>query len=272
VTATIRLIMFNKIIKINFLLLSILLINKNAIAENPMPIDSRIKTLIYSPNEIFQIKFMVGYRSIIELQQDEEVSLISFGDPIPWNIKVLGRRIFIKPTDPGVKTNMTLITNKRTYLMEIASSESPDDFDDKVAYIVRFFYPNVNIDMPPVKKDISINEKVKKVSQIAANSLSLTANNNEMNFNYTYAGEAKEILPNKIFDNGNSTYFKFKGEIIPNINAIATNGTEINLKLHISGEYVVVNSVERQFVLRDKNTDNFLCIFNENIPKIYVQN
>ena len=33
-----------------------------ASSKTPMPTDSRIKTFAYNPNEIFQVKFMVGYQ------------------------------------------------------------------------------------------------------------------------------------------------------------------------------------------------------------------
>ena len=39
----------------------------SAKANTPMPTDTRIKTFVYNPNEIFQVKFMVGYESVIEL-------------------------------------------------------------------------------------------------------------------------------------------------------------------------------------------------------------
>ena len=49
--------------------------------ETPINIDSRIKTLIYNPNEIYTLNLKMGFQSIIEFSIDESVELISIGDP-----------------------------------------------------------------------------------------------------------------------------------------------------------------------------------------------
>ena len=124
------------------------------IPTSPMPTDTRIKTFLYDASQILQVKFIVGYQSMIELQKDESVELIVFGDPVPWSVKTLGNRIFLKATEPGAKTNMLIITNKRTYLLEI-SSNSDDDNDEKNTLLLKFYYPNINADVPPTATKIA---------------------------------------------------------------------------------------------------------------------
>ena len=140
----------------------------NYSSNTPMQTDSIIKTFVYNPNEIFQVKFMVGYQSIIEIQKDENVELITFGDAGPWTTRIIGNRIFLKVSDPGVKTNMTIITDKRTYLMEIMSNDEEDEIDDRMTYILRFFYPDINVDVPPTTKriaHITLNKKKSRWKQ-----------------------------------------------------------------------------------------------------------
>src|SRR5690606_34865584 len=38
----------------------------------PITTDSRIKTLVYNANEVYQLKFHYGYQSFIEFSNDEE--------------------------------------------------------------------------------------------------------------------------------------------------------------------------------------------------------
>jgi type IV secretion system protein VirB9 len=261
----------------------------NLNATNVVPVDSRIKTLVYSPNEIFQVKFMLGYQSIIELAENENIELISFGDSIPWGIRTVGRRIFLKALDPGVKTNMTIITNKRTYLLEISSTESTEEIDDRIAYILRFFYPEINVDISNAankQKKIAINPNAVNVTKLAnQNGVSsrFTLNSEKekkriaavdnLNLMYTYAGNAIELMPEKVFDNGLQTYFQFANSnaIVPIINIVDENGVEKQVKFRIINNYIVVNTVAQQFSLR--RNEGLLCIFNEkdSNKKIIVQ-
>ncbi|MEN9782371.1 MAG: Type secretion system protein virB9 precursor, partial [Pseudomonadota bacterium] len=251
----------------------------NLNATSVVPVDSRIKTLIYSPNEIFQVKFMLGYQSIIELAENENIELISFGDSIPWSIRTVGRRIFLKALDPGVKTNMTIITNKRTYLLEISSTESTEEIDDRIAYILRFFYPEINVDISNAvnkQKKIAINPNAVNVTKLAnQNGVSsrFTLNSEKekkriaaaenLNLMYTYAGNATELMPEKVFDNGLQTYFQFANSnaIVPIISIVDENGVEKQVKFRIINNYIVVNTTAQQFSLR--RNESLLCIFNE---------
>ena len=252
----------------------------SAKANTPMPTDTRIKTFVYNPNEIFQVKFMVGYESVIELQKDEEPELVVIGDPAPWTITPIGRRLFVKVSDPGVKTNMTIITDKRTYLMEIMSNEDDYDADDRITYILRFFYPNVMVDTPPTEAKIAqirLNSEVmaKAGGRDFLKAKSTFANVGNMNTNYTYSGTKKTLIPITIFDDGKKTYFKFPDDTkqLPLISFIKTikqaNGDikydEIPLRVKESGEYFYVDVVEEKMTLRDDL--DVVCVFNENYEK-----
>lgn len=237
-------------------------------SNTPMPTDTRIKTFVYNPNEIFQVKFMVGYQSIIELQKDEDVELITFGDATPWNVTTLGRRIFLKATEPGVKTNMTIITDKRTYLLEIMSNSDDDDTDDRITYILRFFYPDINVDVPPTTAKlakIALNKRVassyRKNNTIATSAI---AGVGSLNTNYTYATKGEDatiFMPKMVFDNGSKTYFKFSNDDVPTISAVTADYKEVPLRVRKSGEYVYVDTIEKQLTLRKGKS--VICIFNE---------
>lgn len=129
-----------------FLLLSL----ANVRATNaliPIATDARIKTLIYSPTEIFRLKFHYNYQAYIEFPKNEKFELISVGDRHAWSIKQVGSRLFIKPKQAGVLTNMTIISDKRPYHFEIVSSnEDIDTTDEELIYVARFFYPETTYD------------------------------------------------------------------------------------------------------------------------------
>lgn len=247
----------------------------SAKANIPMPTDTRIKTFVYNPNEIFQVKLLVGYQSIIELQQNEDVELITFGDSGPFSTpRIIGRRIFLKVNEPGIKTNMTIITDKRTYLLEIMSNEDDGDTDDRITYILRFFYPDISVDTPPSQAKIAQIKLNSSVFAQANNGDSLKeksafASVGKTNTEYSYSGKNKNLIPLVIFDNGKRTYFKFNNLNKNNLPIISyleltddkKSFRETPLIIRQSSDYLYVDSVEKQFTIRQGQ--DVVCIFNE---------
>ena len=104
--------------------------------------DSRIKTFVYSENEIYRVVLYHGFQSNIEFALGEVPETISVGDSFAWKITPVDRRIFIKPQEQNIHTNMTVITNRRTYHFELLAKAAADEVDPEFAYVVRFFYPS----------------------------------------------------------------------------------------------------------------------------------
>jgi hypothetical protein len=93
-----------------------------ASAAQPITTDSRIKTLVFNPNEVFTITTHYGYQSNIEFGPKEVIDTISVGDRIGWQITPAGRRLFIRAQEENAHTNMTVITNLRAYQFDLRSS------------------------------------------------------------------------------------------------------------------------------------------------------
>jgi type IV secretion system protein VirB9 len=122
-------------------ILSIFSISGLAYAEVPIATDNRIKTYIYNENEVYSVLVHYGYQSSIEFGLGEELETISIGDSYAWKITPVGRRLFIKPLEENIHTNVTIITNKRTYQFDLISKLPGEGFDKELVYVVRFFYP-----------------------------------------------------------------------------------------------------------------------------------
>jgi type IV secretory pathway VirB9-like protein len=114
--------------------------------------DSRIKTLVYNPNEVFMITTHYGYQSNIEFGPKESIETISLGDRVGWQISPAGRRLFIRAQEENAHTNMTVVTNQRAYQFDLRSSSADAVFGSaELTYVVRFFYPDdTRGGMPPV--------------------------------------------------------------------------------------------------------------------------
>jgi len=111
-----------------------------AVAEVPIATDSRIKTYVYNRNDVYLLVISSGFQSSIEFQEGETINTLSLGDQFSWSLTPIANRLFIKPMEDNVRTNMTVITNLRTYQFDIAS-KSDAESDTDLAYVVRFYYP-----------------------------------------------------------------------------------------------------------------------------------
>lgn len=103
--------------------------------------DNRIKTYIYNPNEIYLLVLHFGFQSHIEFAKNEEVQTLILGDSYAWKVTPLGNRLFINPMEKNMRTNMTIITNKRTYQFDIIASELDEDNKEDLVYVIKFYYP-----------------------------------------------------------------------------------------------------------------------------------
>ncbi|MFZ8864849.1 MAG: TrbG/VirB9 family P-type conjugative transfer protein [Rickettsiales bacterium] len=133
---------------IKFLVFLIFFFNvSKAVSFTPITTDARIKTIIYSPTEIFKLKFHHNFQSYIEFPTDEKFKIISIGDNYSFDLKQVENRLFIRPKLSGALTNMTIITDKRTYHFELYSSkEDINKTDAELVYVAKFYYPDAAYD------------------------------------------------------------------------------------------------------------------------------
>ena len=101
--------------------------------------DSRIKMLLYDESDVYTITTRYGYQTNVVFSPQEEIELISVGDRSLWQIIPTGNRMFIRPMEEDVITNMTVITNKHSYQFDLKSL--PADKAGNI-YVAKFIYDN----------------------------------------------------------------------------------------------------------------------------------
>jgi type IV secretion system protein VirB9 len=245
---------------ITILVMSILLACTSAFAvrePRPTSVDSRIRVLVYSPDDVFKFTGYYGYQASIELARDEEIVSISMGDTTSWQIVPSGHRIFIKPMEQDATTNMTLITNKRTYYFELYAEEAQDIRDPDMVFNVRFIYQD---------EEESDGDLRKYTADTQGPDLS---HPEKYNFNYSISGH-EDIAPIKIFDDGEFTYLQFrdKNAEIPAIFAVDDELREsmVNYRLSVNmSNTVIVEQVFKKMSVRLGK--KIACIFNEVFDK-----
>jgi type IV secretion system protein VirB9 len=210
-------------------------INKN----QPIATDSRIKTFVYSPNEVFPIILHYGYQTSIEFAQNEKIQTYSLGNSYAWQFNSTGRTLFIKPLEENISTNMILLTNKRRYYFELQSKMLSEATDQDLVYAIRFFYPDNDEDV--VAPNI-ITEQEQEFETIPAIK--------PYNFSYTITTKSKNA-PTAVFDNGNNTFLQYENNIpiIPTIR-ILRGKRNIEIIPHRIGNYLVINEISDKIELK----------------------
>lgn len=237
------------------LLLTVLSISTNSFAireSRPTPIDNRIRVMVYNPDDVFKYTGYYGYQASIDLAKNEEIVSISMGDTTSWQIVPSGNRLFIKPMEPDATTNMTLITNKRTYFFELYAAEAQDIRDPDMVFNVRFIYP-----------DEEEEEHLKTYSSNAAGP-DLT-HPEKYNFNYSISGN-EDIAPIKIYDDGEFTYLQFrdKNAELPAIFAVDNDLRESMVNYRLAPDNPSLVILEQVFnKLSIRHGKKVTCVFNE---------
>jgi type IV secretion system protein VirB9 len=197
--------------------------------------DPRLQTIDYDPDAIVELTGSPGYELTVELSPDERVQNVAVGDASAWQVSVnhAGDHLFIKPTQGGVRTNMTVITSIRVYNFELYPlfSPSPD-----MAYNVRFNYPakaagpaeSDYVDVSPLRRAMS---------------------------RYRISGD-RTIRPESISDDGTHTYISWsRSKPIPAVYAISDGGEEALVSGWMRDDVYVIDGILNRLVFRiDRKT------------------
>jgi len=206
-------------------------------------VDSRIRTIFYDPNQVVLLDAHFGYQMMIQFGADERIENVAIGDGATWQITPNkgANLLFIKPFEHAVRTNMTVITDRRSYLFDLIATASHSAGAD-MTYVVRFSYPPepvVAVQPPPPPPPPP----------------------EQRNRAYTYTG-SRSLLPSLVFDDGQFTYFKWPdSESTPAVFLLAKDGSESLVDYSYRDGYQVVEQVAPRFRLR--NGKEITTVINE---------
>ena len=198
--------------------------------------DARIRTLMYDPDRVVRLDGFFGYQMMVQFGPDERVENVAIGDGSTWQVtpNKEASLLFVKPVDHAAKTNMTVVTDRRSYLFELDAHPESAAREIGMTYVVRFLYPP-----EPV---------------VAAVAAPPPAPPERRNIAYTYTG-SRELLPSVVFDDGRFTYFRWPVDTTtPAVFAIAPDGTESLVNYSWRDGYEAVEQVAPRFSLRDGKT------------------
>lgn len=244
--------------KMSLILALLLLPLAAAAAQLPEsgPEDPRIRTVVYNPSEVVVIKGHYGFQQMIQLADGEKVESLSIGDSLAWQVapNKAGNLLFLKPVEPKAHTNLSVVTNRRSYAFELIAVNLIAQIA-QMNYIVRFRYPQD--EEARVQAELAALQRDEQQEVVPQRRIDPAA----WNLDYTFQGKT-ELAPLHVFDDGTFTYFQFREkQDVPAIFLVTDGKNESLLNYHVSGQYVVVERIGRQFTLRGREGE--VCVYNE---------
>ena len=200
--------------------------------------DPKIRIAPYSRNRVYRLYGYVGYQIDIEFARGERFEGLAAGDIEGIAFKAEGRHLFIKPRVARLRTNLTVLTNRRAYEFDYSVSPGPPDPGvEQVIYSLRFTYPH-----PPAAAVPHARQRI--AADLARGPVV------PRNFDYWYCG-SPSLKPEAVWDNGVETWIRFGArQALPAVFVLGADGSESLVNFSVHRGDVVVQRVVRRLVLR----------------------
>ncbi|KUJ88160.1 P-type conjugative transfer protein TrbG [Marinobacter segnicrescens] len=166
----------------------------------------------FTEGALYQIYAAVGRVTVIALQPGEELVTVAAGDTVRWVVgdtssgsgNELRVNVLVKPIRSDLKTNLVITTNRRTYLLELTST------DEAWMASVSWDYPRDQM--------LALQRRNQAAEAVAPVDTGLALEN--LRFRYAISGSQPPWKPLRAFDDGRKVYIQFpagiaQGELPP---------------------------------------------------------
>jgi type IV secretion system protein VirB9 len=195
----------------------------------------------FTTGALYQVYAAIGQITDIALQPGEDLvgpGPVAAGDTVRWIIGDTESgtgadrqiHILVKPTRPGLTTNLVINTDRRTYHLELRSGET--------TYMasVSWQYPQDQL--------IALRRRNAEAERAApiADRIDLAA----INFRYAIEGDEPPWRPLRAFDDGRQAYIEFprgiaQGEMPPLFIVVAEGASSELVNYRVRGRYMIVD-------------------------------
>jgi type IV secretion system protein VirB9 len=193
----------------------------------------------FTPGALYKLYAAPQKVSDIALQPSETLIAISAGDTVRW---VVGDttsgtgtekqvHILAKPSASGLKTNLVITTDRRSYHLELESTDH--------TYMAALSWTYPTDELIALKKQ---NDEAK-----AAMPVDRGVSLNNLNFDYTISGDSPSWRPLRAFDDGRHVYIEFpatldRGEAPP-LFVVGEGGSTDLVNYRVRDNYYIVDQL-----------------------------
>lgn len=239
-----------------------MLLASTVIAAPAAAQDPRLVERLYDPTQVVRIDGKVNVQSTIQFGEGEAIENVAIGDSGSWQVTPNRRAnlLFVKPLAPRASTNMTVVTNRHTYLFDLVANPNVRT----PLYVLTFTYP---VEVEPAEEEGTALASANPGEQ--PNALELAAANDDyavldptrLNFEWATSGN-QALLPERIYDDGTATFLAWpSGQPMPAILVKDHEGTEGPVNFAVRGDTIVLDIVPSEIILR--SGDDAAMLVNE---------
>ncbi len=246
------------------LALSSLILSSTVLAETTPEFgefDPRVRVVPYNKQDVTKLVTFFGVSTHIEFGKNEAIEDLAIGDPSAWEIVPRGNNLYVRPLAQNPDTNLTIVTNKRSYQFTLYTAERSEKDktawqDPNLIYSLSFSYAD---EKTAEAKKIEDSKKLKEKLEHAEESLK---SQKDITHNIDYwASGSPEISPTKAKDDGRFIYLTFSNNRdIPSIYEVNEFGQELLINSNVDGNTVIIHRMVKQLRLRKGNY--VACVIN----------
>jgi type IV secretion system protein VirB9 len=216
----------------------------------------------FSENALYRLYAAPQQVSDVALQPGEALSAISAGDTVRWAVGDTSSgngqdkqvHVLVKPFAPNLKTNLVILTDRRTYHLELQST-------DRVSMAaVSWSYADSGL-----ISDKSGATPTAALSTVVDSGIAV----DDLHFRYAISGDNPPWKPIRAFDDGHKVYIEFPERIdqgeAPPLFVVGPDGSNELVNYRMRGNYYVVDRLfgaaelrlgqDKQQVVRISRTD-----------------
>jgi type IV secretion system protein TrbG len=197
-----------------------------------------IQVYPYSSGALYRLYSAVNQVSDVALQPGEKLVSVSTGDTVRWIVgdttsgegAVQQVHILVKPIAADLKTNLVITTERRTYHLELEST------DTTYMSSLSWTYPADDL--------IAIRKKNDGLAGIDTIAMDGAQNFDNLNFRYRIVGDAA-FAPARVFDDGAKVYIQFPSSLpqgeAPPLFVQGSNGKPALVNYRVKGNTYIVD-------------------------------
>ncbi len=202
--------------------------------------DPRVTTRFYQARDVVTLQGRAGIETTIVFAPDEHIENIAVGNPAAWQVTPNKRAnvVFVRPAGGSAHTNMTVLTDQRSYLFDLVSRAG-----GAPTYMLRFTYPASPpkpVALPAMIPDAAVKPPPGPPATKPA----------DLNFDWRFRGD-KGLMPARSFDDGRSIFLQWGKDVaLPAILVREASGLEGPVNYTVQGAYIVIDGVPTELILR----------------------
>ncbi|PBM85978.1 P-type conjugative transfer protein TrbG [Pseudomonas aeruginosa] len=191
----------------------------------------------FTDGALYQVYAAPGRVTVVSLQPGEELVTVAAGDTVRWIVgdtssgsgDALRVNVLVKPIRSALKTNLVITTSRRTYLLELTSTE-------------KAWMASVSWDYPKDRM-LALQRQSQAVSAAAPVDTGLSLE--KIRFRYAVSGSNPPWKPLRAFDDGEKVYIQFPSGIaqgeLPPLFVIGAQGDGQLVNYRFRSPYYIVD-------------------------------